>query len=321
VETLGFEHLKEMYKEDADFKEAYEACKNPLLGDRSPWTGYLIQDGLLFKGSQLCILKFSMRDNLLKEKHSGGFAGHFGHDKTFAQLSNSYYWSSMRAQVKKFVNKCRICQYAKGRQQNIGLYQPLPIPERLWDAISMDFVLGLPRTQKGSNSIFVVVERFSKMAPFIPFQKTRDATHITNLFFRELVRLHGLSRSIISDRDTKFVGHFWRTLWKRIGMNLSFSSAYHPQTDGKTEVVNKSLGNLLRSLVTGQGQQWDQIMAQAEFAFNNSVNKSTGKSPFEIVYGIQPRGIIELRYLNQDETFPFPSPSLSVGRVFFPYIH
>jgi hypothetical protein len=92
VETLGFENLKEMYKEDADFKEAYEACKNPLLGDRSPWTEYLIQDGLLFKGSRLCILKCSMRDNLLKEKHSGGLAGHFGHDKTFAQLRNSYYW-------------------------------------------------------------------------------------------------------------------------------------------------------------------------------------------------------------------------------------
>jgi hypothetical protein len=102
VETLGFQQLKQMYKEDVDFKEA---CKNPLLGDRSPWNEYLIQDGLLFKGIQLCILKCSMRDNLLKEKHSGSLVGHFGHDKTFAQLSNFHYWSSMRAEVKKFVNK------------------------------------------------------------------------------------------------------------------------------------------------------------------------------------------------------------------------
>jgi hypothetical protein len=109
VETLGFEHLKEMYKEDADFKEAYEACMNPLLGDKSPWTKYLIQDGLMFKGSQLCIPKCSMRDNLLKEKHSGGSARHFGHDKTFAQLINSYYWPSMREEVKKYINKCKIC--------------------------------------------------------------------------------------------------------------------------------------------------------------------------------------------------------------------
>jgi hypothetical protein len=130
VETLGFEHLKDMYEEDADFKEAYEACKNPLLGDIIPCNEYLIQDGLMFKGSQLCIPKCSMRDNLLKEKHNGGLVGHFGHDKTFAQFRNSYYWPSMRAEVKKFVNKCRICQYAKGRQHNSGLYQPLPIPER-----------------------------------------------------------------------------------------------------------------------------------------------------------------------------------------------
>jgi hypothetical protein len=90
-----------------------------------------------------------MRDNLLKEKHSGGLVGHFGHDKTYAQLSSSYHWPGMRSDVKKFVDRCRICQYAKGKQQNTGLYQPLPIPDRSWDAISMDFVLGFPRTQKG----------------------------------------------------------------------------------------------------------------------------------------------------------------------------
>jgi hypothetical protein len=115
------------------------------------------------------------------------------------------------------------------------------------------------------------------------------------------VRLHGLLRSIVSDRDNKFVGHFWRSLWKRLGTNFSFSSVYHPQTDGQTKVVNKSLGNLLRSLVTEQGRQWDQILAQVEFAFNNSVNRTIGKSPFEIVYSIQPRGITKLRDLNQYE--------------------
>jgi hypothetical protein len=168
----------------------------------------MIQYGLMFKGCQFFIPKSSMRENMLKEKHSGGLARHFGHDNRFAQLNSSDYWPGMREEVKKFVNKCNIFQYEKGKKQNTGLYQPLPILDRPWDAISMDFVLGLPRNQRGSDSIFVIVDRFSNMAHFIPFHKTNDATHIANLFFKEVVRLHGFPRSIISDKDTKFVGHF-----------------------------------------------------------------------------------------------------------------
>jgi hypothetical protein len=111
-----------------------------------------------------------------------------------------------------------------------------------------------------------------------------------------------LPKSIVSDRDTKFIGHFWRTLWKKLGTNLAFSFAYHPQTDGKTEVVNKSLGDLLRSLVTEHHSSWDSILPQAEFAYNGSMNRSTGKSPFQVVYGMQPRGVSELRDSEQTAT-------------------
>ena len=190
------------------------------------------------------------------------------------------------------MDRCRICQHSKGKRQNASFYQPLPIPDRQWDAVSMDFILGLPRTQRGFDSIFLVVDRFSKMAHFIPCQKTSDATHIANLFFKEVVRLHGLPKSIVSDRDTKFVGHFWRTLWKKLGKKLSFSSAYHTQTDGQTEVVNRSLGNLLRSLVTEHNSQWDKIMPQVEFSYNDSPNRITSKSSFQIVYGMHSRGIL-----------------------------
>ena len=152
----------------------------------------------------------------------------------------------------------------------------------------MDFGLGLPRTQRGSNSIFVVVDIFSKMAHFIPCQKTSDATHIENLFFKEFVRLHGFPRSIVSDGDTKFVGHFWRTLWKKLGTNLYFISSYHPQTNEPTKVVNQFLGNFLRILVTEHHNQWDQILPRAEFVYNDSPNRSTGKSPFQIVKGMHP---------------------------------
>ena len=123
------------------------------------------------------------------------------------------------------------------------------------------------------------------MAHFIACKKTSDATNITNLFFSEIVRLHGLPISIVSDRDTKFVGNLWRTLWKKLGANLSFSSVYHPQTDGQTEVVKKSLGNILRILVYQNTKQWDLALAQAEFAYNDTPNRSTGMSPFQIVLG------------------------------------
>jgi hypothetical protein len=101
-----------------------------------------------------------MRENLLKEKHSGGLVEHFGHEKTFSKLNATYFWLGMRTHVNKFVDICRICQHTKGKKKNTGLYQPLPIPERPWDAVSMDFVLGLLRTQRVCDSIFVVVDRF-----------------------------------------------------------------------------------------------------------------------------------------------------------------
>ena len=247
-EVVGFDFLKELYKTDLYFKEAFEACCNLVLTDRSQWLDYFLQEGLLFRRNQLCIPNCSMRENLIGENHSGGLAGYFGANKTYEQLSHFYYWPRMISEVEKFVKNCKICQYAKGRSQNAGLYIPLPIPDRPWDMVSMDFVLGLPKTQRGNDTIFAVVDRFSKMAHFIPCYKTNDATHVANLFFKEIVRLHGLPKSIVSDRDTRFVGHFWRTLWKKLGTSLSFSSAYHPQTDEQTEVVNRSLGNLLRSL-------------------------------------------------------------------------
>ena len=110
-----FDSMKELYGDDADFKEAFEACENPAIRDRTPWLEYIIQDGLLFKGNQLCIPKCSMRENLIKEKHSGGLSEHFGHDKTLEQLKHFYCRPRMRTDVQKFVNKCTICQHAKGR--------------------------------------------------------------------------------------------------------------------------------------------------------------------------------------------------------------
>ena len=184
IQVLGFEFMKELYDQDPYFQEAFEACKSLVQYDKGKWTKFMIQDGLLFRNNQLCIPKCSMRENLIKEKHSGGLDGHFGHDRTFEQPQHFYYWPKMRYEVHQFVNNCKICQHATGKSQNTRLYTPFPIPNRPWDSINMDFVLGLPKTRKGHDSIFVVVDRFLKMAHFIACFKTSDATHMTNLFFQ-----------------------------------------------------------------------------------------------------------------------------------------
>ena len=141
VIVLAFGNVKEMYKDDPNFKEIYEAYENPVSRDISPWEQYMSQEGLLFKSSQLFIPRCSMRDNLLQEKHGRGLTGHFGQDKTYAQLRSFYFLPSMRSYVRKYVERCRTCQHANGRSQNTGLYQPFPIPSPPWDAVSMDFVL------------------------------------------------------------------------------------------------------------------------------------------------------------------------------------
>ena len=139
-----------------------------------------------------------------------------------------------------------------------------------------------------------MVDRFSKMAHFIPCYKTSDATHVAKLFLKEVVRLHGLPSTIVTDRDVRFVSYFWKTLWKMLNTKLKFSTAYHPQTDGQTEVINRSLGDLLRCLVGEHISTWERVLPIAEFAYNSSVNRSTGHSPFEVVTGHIPRSPIDL---------------------------
>jgi hypothetical protein len=182
---------------------------------------------------------------------------------------------------------------------------PLPVPSVPWEDISMDFVVGLPRTRKGRDSVFVVVDRFSKMAHFIPCHKTDDATHIADLFFREIVRLHGVPNTIVSDRDAKFLSHFWRTLWAKLGTKLLFSTTCHPQTDGQTEVVNRTLSTMLRAVLKKNIKLWEDCLPHIEFAYNRSLHSTTKMCPFEIVYGLLPRAPIDLLPLPASEKLNF----------------
>ncbi|XP_038691133.1 uncharacterized protein LOC119989586 [Tripterygium wilfordii] len=290
----GFEQFPHQYATDVDFAEVWTSITS---GDQSTVGNYIIQNGFLFRDLRLCVPSGSIREFLILELHEGGLAGHFGIDKTLSLVEDRFFWPHLRRDVTKVVKQCRVCQINKGGKHNTGLYNPLPVPDHPWEHLSLDFILGLPKTAAGHDSVMVVVDRFSKMAHFVACSRTHDASRIASLFLRDVVRLHGLPLSLVSDRDSKFVSYFWKTLWIKLGTKLKYSSAFHPQIDGQTEVVNRSLGNLLRCLVNEQGSSWDVVLPIAEFAFNSSCNRTIGCSPFEATYGIQPKAPIDLHEL------------------------
>ncbi|OMO68240.1 reverse transcriptase [Corchorus capsularis] len=282
IESFPYVYIKEFYASDVYFGENFKACENSGFGK------YYKHDGFLFKESRLCVSSCSLRILLMRESHEGSLMGHFGVDRTYDILHEHFFWPKMRHDVGKYVASCIVCLQAKSTSKPHGLYTPLPIPHEPWTHISMDFVLGLPRSRRGKDSIFVVVDRFSKMAHFTACTKTDDAINVANLFFKEIVRLHGMPRTIVSDSDAEFLSHFWRTLLAKLGTKLLFSTTCHPQTDGQKEVVNRTLSTLLRALIKKNLRTWEDCLPHVEFAYNKSIHSTTGYSPFETVYGFNP---------------------------------
>jgi hypothetical protein len=176
------------------------------------------------------------------------------------------------------------CQQNKSEQTHPArLLQPLPIPEQKWESISMDFIIGLPHVQ-GKDCIFVVVDRLTKFAHFFAIPSDYKAIQVAELFFREIFRLHGKPKQIVSDRDGRFISAFWQELFRLTGTELATSTSYHPQTDGQTEIVNKWVEGYLRNYVGGQQRTWVRWLHMGEHCYNMTYHMSIRMSPFRALY-------------------------------------
>lgn len=254
-----------------------------------------LRHGLIkFKHSRVYVGQGKLQTKLLKECHDTPLSGHKGEKSTLAVIVKRFYWPNMKGDVAYFVKTCVICQanrasYAKKQ----GLLHPLPVPTRPWESISMDFITSLPDSQ-GYNAIFVIVDRFTKLAKFAPTLDTAIAFETSRLFLDTWWRTHGLPWSIISDRDLEFTSNCWRHLFQKLGTKLKFSTVFHPETDGQTERVNSVLNQYLRNYVSVDQGDWAEWLGLAEYCYNSTKHSATGESPFLLAYGREPEGPLDL---------------------------
>lgn len=172
-----------------------------------------------------------------------------------------------------------------------GLLQHLPIPNKVWEDISMDFICW-PPLSKGFSVIFVVIDKLSRYGHFLPLKQDFSGQSVAQVFITHILKLHGIPRSIINDRDKTFTSKFWQTLFTRMGTSLALSSAYHPETDGQTENLNKAAEHYLRCFISHNPKAWVDLLPWAEFSYNISFHTSLGTTPFQAVYGREPPPII-----------------------------
>jgi len=208
-------------RRDAFAKEARQNIQN---GAKSH---FHLQNGLLwYKEKRLYVPEGQMRDTILKECHDGPLAGHGGAKRITTLLKKSYYWPNLKDSAKEYVKTCLTCQQNRTlNKKQAGLLQPLPISKRPWESVSMDFMVSLSPS-RGFDAIMVVVDRFSKMAHFIPTKDEAMAQETGRLFFTHVFKFHGLPKDIVLDRDPKFTSKFWRALWKKIGLELKMNTSF-----------------------------------------------------------------------------------------------
>lgn len=249
------------------------------------------RNGLYYLNGKLVIpADDALKRSIISEYHDPPARGHPGIARTAEHILRNYWWPGLTKDVKDYISTCDHCQKNKSKTvKPAGLLQPMPIPRGKWESVGMDFIVGLPCSKLGNDSVMVVIDRLSKMVHLIPTTSSVTAAEVARLFVENVVKLHGLPKSIVSDRDKNFTSIFWQTICQMWGIQQKMSTAFHPQTDGQTERVNRVLEEYLRSYVGPLQDDWDSFLPMAEFAINDSFQASIGMSPFYMTYGCHPR--------------------------------
>ncbi|XP_058734067.1 uncharacterized protein LOC131605768 [Vicia villosa] len=281
--------LKQFYQHDSVGQNLLELAKH-----QSTNTDYRVSQGLLYYKDRLFIPAIAdLRQNILLEHHQTPTAGHSGVKATLARLRASFCWPGVHLEVKNMVRHCLTCQHNKyDTQKKKGLLQPLPIPKQVWEEITMDFITHLP-SSSGHTAIWVICDRLSKFVHFIPLPTHFTAKDLANRFTVEIFRLHGSPKTIVSDRDPIFLSKFWKEFFKNHGTILQYSTSYHPETDGQTEVVNRSLETYLRCFAGDHPKTWHKFLHLAEYWYNTSFHSAIQMTPFKALYGRDPPNLMD----------------------------
>ena len=199
----------------------------------------------------------------------------------------------MKRDIAEFVSRCLVCQQVKAEHQSpAGRMQPLFMLEWKWDYITIDFVVDLSRTRNGRDAVWMIVDRLTKSAHFLPVKISFSSDKLTKLYVNEIVSRHGVPMSIVSDRDPWFTSHFWKQLQRALDTKLRFSIAFHPQTDGQSERIIQTLKDMLRASVIEFSGSWDEHLPLIEFAYNNNNHSSIEMAPYEALYGKKCRTLV-----------------------------
>nr|GFA27655.1 putative reverse transcriptase domain-containing protein [Tanacetum cinerariifolium] len=227
-----------------------------------------------------------LRDLIMHESHKSKYSIHPGSTKMYQDLRKLYWWPNMKADIATYVSQCLTCAKVKAEHlKPSGLLQHPKIPEWKWENVTMDFVIGLLRTPSGCDLIWVIVDRLTKSAHFLPKKKTDSIEKLAELYLKEIVCKYGVPVLVISDRDSLFTSRFWVSLQKALGTQLDLSTAYHPETDGQSERTIQTLEDMLRACVFDFRSSWDKHLPLVEFSYNNSYHASIKAAPGGIRFG------------------------------------